>query len=127
MSLEAHEIKAINSKIGEMGIYREQIRSIMKEANRLQYTAPDGTVYKGFVNIIQAARRGGISSEVLDTAKFANIYSKLTLAYTQSKVAAENSLDEPLRSGIRQREYEKINSDYNQKAGNIDQLLVPTR
>ena len=127
VALEAHEIKAINSKIGEMGIYREQIRSIMKEANRLQYTAPDGTVYKGFVNIIQAARRGGISSEVLDTAKFANIYSKLTLAYTQSKVAAENSLDEPLRSGIRQREYEKINSDYNQKAGNIDQLLVPTR
>jgi hypothetical protein len=100
----------------------------MKVANRLEYIAPDGTVYKGFVNILQAARRGGISSEVLDISKFANIYSQLTLAYTQAKRLAEDNLSEPLRSGIRQREYEKINSDYNQKAGNIDELpLVPTR
>ncbi len=126
--LEAHEIKAINSKIGEMGVYQEKIREIMKDANRLTYTGPDGTVYKGFVNIIRAQRRGFISSEVLDTAKYANIYNRLTQAYAQSKQLAENNLDEPMRSGIRQREYEKINADYNQKAGNINELpLVPTR
>ena len=100
----------------------------MKAANKLTYTGPDGTVYKGFVNIIRASRRGLITSEVLDTTKFANIFSRLTLAYAECKRLAEDNLDEPMRSGIREREYEKINSDYNQKAGNIDQLpLVPTR
>ena len=120
--LENFEISAINSKIGEMGIYQEKIREIQSDANRLTYTAPDGTVYKGFVNIIQAARRGFITSEILDTTKFANIYARLTQAYAQSKRIAEDQLDEPLRSGIRQREYEKQDLEYNQKAGNIDQL-----
>ena len=33
-----------------------------------------------------------------------------------------------MRSGIRQREYEKISSDNAQKAGNLEELpLVPTR
>ena len=27
-----------------------------------------------------------------------------------------------MRSGIREREYEKINADYNQKSGNLNQL-----
>ena len=126
--LETHEIKAINSKIGEMGVYQEKINAIMKTANNLTYTAPDGTVYKGFVNIVRAQRRGFISSEVLDTTKFANIYHMLTQAYSQSKKLAENNLDEPMRSGIRDREYEKINSEHNQTAGNIEDLpLVPTR
>ena len=126
--LENHEISAINSKIGEQGIYQQKIREIQRDANRLTYTAPDGTEYKGFVNIIQAARRGGISSEILDTAKYANIYSRLRTAYSQAKTFAEDSLDEPMRSSIIQREYEKQGSDYQQKLGNIDQLpLVPTR
>ncbi len=126
--LEAHEISAINSKIGEMGLYQEQIGIIMKDANKLTYTAPDGTVYKGFVNIVQAARRGFISSEILDTTKYANIFSRLTLAYSQAKRLAEDNLHEPMRSGIRQREYEKISSDNAQKAGNLEELpLVPTR
>jgi len=125
--LESHEISAINSKIGEMGIYQERINTIMKDANKLTYTGPDGVVHKGFVNIIQASRRGLITSEVLDTTKFANIFSRLTLAYAECKRLAEDNLDEPMRSGIREREYEKINSDYNQKAGNIEELLVPTR
>ena len=101
--LEAHEISAINSKIGEQGIYQQKIREIQKDANKLTYTAPDGTVYKGFVNILRAARRGGISSEILDTTKYANIYSRLRTAYSQSKTYAEDSLHEPMRSGIRER------------------------
>jgi hypothetical protein len=126
--LEPHEIKAINSKIGEQGIYRQEINEIMSDANTLRYTAPDGTVYKGFVNIIRAQRRGLISSEILDTAKYANIFSRLTVAYSRSKRYAEDSLAEPMRSGIRQREYDKSIANYNQKTGNIDELpLVPTR
>ena len=95
----------------------------MKDANKLTYTAPDGTVYKGFVNIIQAARRGFITSEILDTTKFANIYSRLTMAYTQAKRLAENSLPDPMRSAIREREYDKISSERDQKAGKIDELI----
>ena len=127
-ALESHEITAINSKIGEMGLYQEQINIIMKDANKLTYTAPDGTVYKGFVNIVQAARRGFISSEILDTTKYANIFSRLTLAYSRAKRLAEDNLAEPIRSGIRQREYDKITTENNVKAGNIEDLpLVPTR
>jgi hypothetical protein len=115
--LENHEIAAINSKIGEMGIYQQKIREIMRDANRLEYNG-----IKGFTNIIRAQRQGLVSSEVLDTAKYANIYSRLQQAYAQSKRVAEDNLPDEMRAGIREREYEKINSDYNQKAGNIDQL-----
>ena len=115
--LENHEIAAINSKIGEMGIYQDKIREIMRDANRLEYNG-----IKGFVNIVRAQRQGLVSSEVLDTAKYANIYSRLQQAYAQAKRVAEDNLPDEMRAGIREREYEKINSDYNQKAGNIDQL-----
>ena len=120
--LENHEITAINSKMGEQGIYKEKINEIMKDANKLTYKAPNGKVYKGFQNIIQAQRRGFISSEILDSAKYSNIFARLTIAYAQSKRLAEDSLDEPIRSGIREREYEKMNADYNQKSGNLNQL-----
>ena len=115
--LENHEIAAINSKIGEMGIYQDKIREIMRDANRLEYNG-----IKGFTNIIRAQRQGLVSSEVLDTAKYANIYSRLQQAYAQAKRVAEDNLPDEMRAGIREREYEKINSDYNQKAGNIDQV-----
>ena len=128
--LENHEIAAINSKIGEMGIYQQKIREIMRDANRLEYNG-----IKGFTNIIRAQRQGLVSSEVLDTAKYANIYSRLQQAYAQAKRVAEDNLPDEMRAGIREREYEKLNSDYNQKAGNIDELtddaypefILPTR
>ena len=121
--LEDHEITAINSKMGEMGIYKKKINEIMKDANRLTYKATDGTVYKGFKNIIHAQRRGGIPSDILDSGKYAQIFSRLRSAYADSKRLAEDNLEEPLRSIIRRREYDKQNADYNQKAGKIDQVL----
>ena len=120
--LENHEITAINSQIGKDGYYKEEIREIMKDANKLTYTAPDGTIYKGFQNIIRAQRRGFITSEILDTAKYENIYSRLTQAYTAAKRLAENNLPDAMRAGIREREYAKINKDWNQKTGDLDQL-----
>ena len=121
--LENHEITAINTKMGEQGIYKKKIAEIMRDANNLKYTAPDGTVYKGFTNILRAQRKGNIPSDILDTTKFANIFSRLTTAYSDAKRIAEDSLDEPMRSGIREREYEKINSTYNQRKGDIDTVL----
>ena len=94
----------------------------MKDANRLTYTGADGITHKGFVNIIQAQRRGFISSEILDTAKYEHIFTRITQAYTTAKRLAENALDEPMRSGIREREYEKVNSEHKQKTGQLDQL-----
>ena len=115
--LENHEITAINTKMGEQGYYKKRIKEIMKIANNLTYGE-----YKGFVNIIQAQRRGLIPSDILDTAEYANIYARLKQAYSQAKVYAENNLDDPIRSGIREREYEIVNSKYNQKTGNLDQV-----
>ena len=49
------------------------------------------------------------------------------MAYTQAKRLAEDSLPDPMRSAIREREYDKIASERDQKAGKVDELLVPTR
>ena len=95
----------------------------MKRANRLTYTAPDGTVYRGFQNIIRAQRRGNISSEILDTAKFAKVFTDLTRAYTQAKRLAENNLDPIILNGIREREYELMKSNKNQAKGDINAIL----
>jgi len=122
VTLQNHEITAINSKMGEQGYYKEQIKEIMQDANRLTYTAPDGTTYKGFKNIIQAQRRGWISSEILDSGKYARIFQRLNTAYDKAKRFAENNLDEPMRSLIRQREYDKQNADYNQQTGDLNQV-----
>ena len=64
-----------------------------------------------------------IPSDILDTTKFANIYSRLTLAYTHAKTLAENNLAEPMRSAIKQREYELQNSNINQQKGDVNALL----
>ena len=120
--LDNHEITAINSKMGEQGLYKKEIRKIMVDANKLTYTAPDGTVYKGFQNIIHAQRRGMISSEILDHTKYANIFNRLTKAYELSKRFAEDSLEDPIRAGIRNKEYSKTKAEYNTKTGNLDQL-----
>ena len=125
--LQNHEITAINSIMGEQGIYQDKIREIMRDANRLTYTGPDGVTYKGFVNIIKAQRRGLVPSEMLDTEKFANIYSRLRRAYAEAKRVAENSLPNEIRAGINLREYEKLKSDRAQQAGNVDELILPTR
>jgi len=121
--LENHEITAINSKMGEQGVLKQEINRIMKKANKLTYTGADGTVYKGFTNIIQAQRRGMIPSDILDSSKFANIFTELKQAYAKSKRFAEDNLDEPMRSGLREREYSKYESTLNQKKGNINQVL----
>ena len=121
--LENHEVTAINTEIGKMGFYKKKINEIMKDANRLTYTAPNGVTYKGFTNIIQAQRRGFIGSDILDIGKYRDIYNRLTQAYAQAKRAAENNLPPLIKANIRQREYEKKNSDYKQRVGNIYQVL----
>jgi hypothetical protein len=120
--LENHEITAINTQIGKMGYYKEQINDIMQDANRLTYTDPAGNTYKGFKNIIQAQRRGLISSEILDSGKYANIFNRLNIAYAEAKRLAENNLDPIILSGIREREYQLKNAKFNQQTGDLNQV-----
>ena len=118
-----HEITAINTIMGEQGYYKQSIREIMSKASRLEYKAPDGTVYVGFKNIIRAQRRGLIPSDILDTGKFANIFNDLRSAYSDAKRIAEKSLPDDILAGIRDREFEKKMNTKNQKYGNINQVL----
>ena len=121
--LKNHEITAINTVMGEQGLYKNSINEIMKEANKITYNAPDGTRYRGFTNIIQAQRRGLITSEILDSGKFRNIFNKLTQAYSQAKRVAEENLPPEIRVAIREREYAAKTSTYKQKTGEIDEVI----
>ena len=116
------EISAINTIMGQQGYYKEAINEIMKEAEKLTYTDANGNTYKGFVNIIRAQRRGLVSSEILDTAKYAKVYSRLKQAYASAKRYAENSLPEVIQAEIREREYKLLENKYNQETNNLDQL-----
>ena len=120
--LENHEITAINTKMGEQGVLKQEINRIMKLAEKLTYTSPDGTTYKGFQSIIQAQRRGMIGSDILDIGKYANVYTQLKQAYASAKRLAEDNLEETMRSGIREREYQEYENKINQQKGNLDQL-----
>jgi len=91
--LKTHEITAINSIIGKQGYYREELKRIKDRADGLVYIDPiTKKTYKGFKEVLRAARSGNISSEVLDSKKFANIYRDITSAYNNAKRVAEDTL-----------------------------------
>ena len=54
------------SRVGKDGYFNKELKRIMKEAEKLKYTFPDGKTIKGYVNITRYARRFGITSEELD-------------------------------------------------------------
>ena len=126
--LENHEISLINSKMGEMGQYKSEIQAIMKDANKLTYTLPDGTVIKGFVNIVKYHRKGGISSELLDTGKYGKIYMRLRSAYIRAKKRAEmqlqygNTIERQIWAEIKDREYKQNHIKRDQETGNLNYL-----
>ena len=80
------------SKVGENGRFNEQLKIIMRDASRLTYKLPDGTVVKGFKNIIIAARRGQIPSEVLDHKDFGSIIPRIDNALREAKLTAAAEL-----------------------------------
>ena len=124
VELENNEIAAINSKMGEQGNYKLEVSRIMKRASKITYKTTDGKTITGFTEILKHIRRGGISSEVLDTALFQDIYADLKFAYTKSKMVAEESIDSDMLNAIREREYEKNVNKYNQRAGDLDRMGI---
>ena len=132
--LEEREKSAIFSKMGELGTYKKDIATIMKDANKLVYTGskyPELNGIKGFINIVKAARKMGLSSEDLPTEKFKGVFDRLDRAFSDAKRQAELNLDKETLANIRQREYNKRVKEHYVKEGNIDQTLqqtlIPTR
>jgi hypothetical protein len=129
--LEETEKSAIFSKMGELGTYKKDIAKIMKYANNLVYKSsmyPELNNIKGFINIVKAARKMGLSSEDLPSEKFKGVFDSLDRAFNEAKREAEINLPEEMLANIRQREYNKrVKENYVEK-GNIDKsILIPTR
>ena len=87
---------------------------------------------KGFVNILKAQRRGGVSSDYLNSAQYQRIFAEITTAYNRAKSRAEAALPLEMKTAIREREYEKLRLQRQNEYGQIDQikeenLLIPTR
>jgi len=126
--LEPHERQAINTIIGEQGFYKEELLRIKQRADNLTYTAHDGTVYKGFREILRAARRGNVSSEVLDIKKYANVFKEITTAYNNAKRVAEESLQDGteaqqlMYAEIQAREFKILNRKVNTESGDLETL-----
>ena len=116
-ALEPHEIAAIHSKMGEQGVFRNELRKIIRRANNVEF---DG--HKGFINIIKAQRRGLVSSDVLDSAKFLGIFDAINSAYSRAKKNAELSLPAEMRHEIRRREFEVRNREVATEQGDLNKL-----
>ena len=56
------EISELEHLIGKDGIFNAELKEIMKYANNMKHTFPDGTVKKGYIEILQHMRRLGIAS-----------------------------------------------------------------
>ena len=78
---------------------------------------------KGFINILKAARRIGISGKDLDIKEFRNVYSEINKAFTDAKKIAEASLPDNILSAIREREYKTKNKKKSSKRGDIDVVV----
>tara|TARA_B100000287_G_scaffold346744_1_gene334450 strand:- start:55 stop:2634 length:2580 start_codon:yes stop_codon:yes gene_type:complete len=126
--LEKGEIEAINSIIGEQGFYKEELLKIKQRSDKLTYTDPSGKTYTGFREILRHARRGHISSEVLDHKKFKGIFDAITTAYNNSKRLAEESLrngnetQRQLWANIQAREFRLLNRKFNTEMGDLDAI-----
>ena len=119
---DIHQRAELYSKVGEQGYFKSELKRIMRDANKLTYTTPDGTVIKGFKNIMLNIRRGNIPSEVVDYKEYAMIFKRIDRALRQSTKLAEASLrgtgrfiDLSAQETIRARQRQKT------RQGNINQ------
>tara|TARA_B100001996_G_scaffold316706_1_gene259845 strand:- start:431 stop:4474 length:4044 start_codon:yes stop_codon:yes gene_type:complete len=126
--LEKPEIEAINSIIGKQGYYKEELSKIKQRAENLSYTDETGVTYKGFREILRAARKGNVSSEILNTKKYAGIFDDITSAYNDSKRLAEDTLrdgnetEKLMWANIQAREFRLLNRKFNTEIGDLDTL-----
>ena len=79
-----HQRAELYSKVGEQGYFRDELKKIKKIAENMSYTDSLGNTYKGYKNIIQALRRGGITESELDASQYGQIMPLLNKAIIQS-------------------------------------------
>ena len=124
--LENHEITALQSMIGKQGLFKKNIQRIMRNSKNITYKGvdyPELRNEKGFINILKAARKAGISGKDLDIKDFRNVYSEINKAFTDAKKIAEASLPDNILSAIREREYKTKNKKKSSKRGDIDVVV----
>ena len=106
--------------IGEQGLFRDRLKVIMKDANRLEITI-DNKKIKGYVNILKYIRRTGRGQEFMNEENFARIYSRVDMAIRAAKRMAESHL-----SNIEQIKYRAREANIKtgaSKRADIDVLL----
>ena len=91
VEFDIHQRAELYSKVGEQGYFKQELKKIMKIANNMTYEI-NGVTYKGYVDILKAARRDGVSSTVLDHKDFQYIYTRLTTALQKASNLAEDTL-----------------------------------
>ena len=129
--LENHEITAIHTIMGRQGIYKQDLNRIKKRAEKLTYTLDNGTVIKGFRNVIRAARSGNIPSEALQHDQYGNVFNEIKHAYNKAKSLAEDGLgdydatakEREIYANIKDREYKVKASKSFQRSGDIDKAV----
>ena len=87
----ASERAELGQLVGQQGIFLNRLRSVMKDANRLEVNI-DGKKIKGYVNILRHIRRTGRGQEFMREGKFANIEYRIDLALNHAIRIAESQL-----------------------------------
>ena len=107
------------SRVGKDGYFNKELKRIMKEAEKLKYTFPDGKTIKGYVNITRYARRFGITSEELDD--FGGIKKDIKYQLQLAKESIEQDLS--TRDRVLIEEDKKRTNVILQQQGDIEGIL----
>ena len=81
------------SKVGELGNFTRELKTIIKESDSLTYKLPDGTVVKGFRNIMRAVRNGKIPESILSYKQYAMVIPRITIALRYATRQAQYELN----------------------------------
>ena len=87
----ATERAELGQLVGQQGIFLHRLKSIMKDADRLEVTI-DGKKLKGYINILSHVRNTGRGQDFLKEGKFANIERRIDLALNHAIGIAESQL-----------------------------------
>ena len=118
VDLENHERSELYSIVGQDGYFKKELKRIMKRANRLTVEGYDQV---GFVDILRAVRRGEISSSVLKTEEFFNVYNQIDKALLRAKRLAEGRISNI--KDIRARAIKQQKVTHRTKQGYLEEVL----
>ncbi len=77
------EKEELATLIGQDGYFNQQLKSVMRQAEQMTFTAKNGKTIKGYRNILLYLRKNGYTAE--DVPEFSNITNRLDLALATAK------------------------------------------